>query len=106
MSCGEIVDISGSTVQETDREFLGIMSRADVSSTNLIRRCQSDSSLLVVTVKRITSSLVPLGIPPVSVFQSDSVSPIRTEPDDGWSEKQRSSSGVQDGLLQLETCGQ
>ena len=48
-------------------EFRGIISKADVSSTNLIRSRQSDSSLFVITVKRLIPSLVPWGIPPLSV---------------------------------------
>ena len=57
-------------------KFPGIISKADVSSTNLIRSRQSDSSLFVITVKRIISSLVPWGIPPLSVCQSNSVSAV------------------------------
>ena len=48
-------------------EFLGIISRALVSSTYLMRSRQSDSSLFVITVKRITPSLVPWGTPRFSV---------------------------------------
>ena len=59
-------------------EFRGIISKADVSSKNLIRSRQSDSSLFVITVKRIILSLVPWGIPPLSVCQSDRVPPILT----------------------------
>ena len=59
-------------------EFLGIISRALVSSTYLMRSRQSDSSLFVITVKRITPSLVPWGTPPFSVNQSDRVLPILT----------------------------
>ena len=59
-------------------EFRGIISKADVSSTNLIRSHQSDSSLFVITVKRIIPSLVPWGKPPLSVYQSDGVPPIVT----------------------------
>ena len=44
-------------------EFLGIISKAVVSATNLIRRCQSDRSLFVMTVKKITPSFVPWGTP-------------------------------------------
>lgn len=59
-------------------EFRGIISKADVSSTNLIRSRQSDSNLSVITVKRIIPSLVPWGIPPLSVCQSDRVPPTLT----------------------------
>ena len=48
-------------------EFPGIISRALVSSTYLMRSRQSDSSLFVITVKRITPSLVPWGTPRFSV---------------------------------------
>ena len=58
-------------------EFLGIISRAVVSSMYLMRSCQSDSSLFVITVKRITPSLNHWGTP-VSVHQSDRVLPILT----------------------------
>ena len=46
--------------------------------TYLMRSRQSDSSLFVITVKRITPSLVPWGTPPFSVNQSDRVLPILT----------------------------
>ena len=49
---------------------------ADVSSTNLIRSCQSANCLLVITVKRITPNLVPFGTPPYRNFQSDDVASI------------------------------
>ena len=39
-------------------EFLGIISRPDVSSTNLIRRCQSDSSLFVTLNTYTPSNIV------------------------------------------------
>ena len=59
-------------------EFRGIISKADVSSTNLNRSRQSDSNIFVITVKRLIPSLVPWDIPPLSVCQSDRVPPIRT----------------------------
>ena len=59
-------------------EFLGIISRPDVSSTNLTRKHQSDSSLFVITVERIIPSLVPWDTPPFSVLQLDKVPPILT----------------------------
>ena len=51
--------------------FLRIISTALVSSTNLMRRRQSDNSLLVITLKRSTPNLVPWGTPPFSGNQSD-----------------------------------
>ena len=44
----------------------------------LMRRRQSESSLFVITVKRITPNLVPWGTPPFSVSQSDKVLPVLT----------------------------
>ena len=58
-------------------EFLGIISGAVVSSMYLMRSCQSDGSLFVITLKRITPSLDHWGTP-VSVHQSDRVLPILT----------------------------
>ena len=59
-------------------EFLGIISRALISSPYLMRSRQSDSSLFVIPVKRITPSLVPWGTPPLIVNQSERVLPILT----------------------------
>ena len=53
---------AGNDIEKTLRkliEFLGIISKAVVLATNLIRRSQSDRSLFVVTVKKITPSFVP-----------------------------------------------
>jgi hypothetical protein len=44
-------------------EFLGIISRAEVSSTNFVRRRQLASKLFVMTIKSTSPSLVPCGIP-------------------------------------------
>ena len=66
MRNGEIVNVWGYYIKKA-REFLGIISRALVSSTYLMRSRQSDSSLFVITVKRITPSLVPWGTPRFSV---------------------------------------
>ena len=49
-------------------EFLGNISTADVSSTNLVRKCQSTNRLFVITAKRTTPNLVPWGIPPQGVY--------------------------------------
>ena len=51
--------------------FLGRISNAVVSSTNLILKCQSRKRLLVITANKITTSFVPCGIPPLGYFQSD-----------------------------------
>ena len=59
-------------------ELLGIISKAVVSSTNLMRRCQSHRHLFVITAKTITPSFVPMGTPPFRVRQSDRVPPILT----------------------------
>ena len=71
-----------------------------VSSTNLMRRCQSHRNLFVITAKTITPSFVPIGY---SSFQS---SPIRQSSSDsncllpvGQEGPARSISGGQDGLL-------
>ena len=69
--------MSEATTVSKLREFLGIISRAVVSSMYLMRSCQSDSSLFFITVKRITPSLNHWGTP-VSVHQSDRVLPILT----------------------------
>ena len=47
-------------------EFLANISTADVSSTNLVRKCQSTNRLFVITAKRTTPNLVPWGIPPLN----------------------------------------
>ena len=54
-------------------EFLGNISTADASSTNLVRKCQSTNRLFVITAKRTTPNLVPWGIPPLKVFHLDKV---------------------------------
>ena len=59
-------------------EFLGRTSTAVVSSTNIVRRCQWCRRRFVITANKMTSSFVPCGIPPLSVFQSDNVSSILT----------------------------
>ena len=59
-------------------EFLGSISMADVSSTNLTPKCQSAKRLFVIIVKSITPSLVPWGTPPLRSLQSDSTAPILT----------------------------
>ena len=61
-------------------EFLGIISKAVVSSTNLMRRCQSHRNLFVVTgtAKTITPSFGPWSTPPFRVCQSDRVPPTLT----------------------------
>ena len=58
--------MSDATILSKLGEFLGIILRALVSSTYLMRSLQSDSSLFVITVMRITPSLVPWGTPPFS----------------------------------------
>ena len=65
-------------------EFLGIISISYVPSTNLICRCQSDSSLFVLTVKNNTE-LDPLGY---SSFQCFSLTAFfqSGQPADSWSE--------------------
>ena len=59
-------------------EFIGIILRALVSLAYLMPTGQSDSSLFVITIKRITPNLVPWGTPPFSVNQSQNVLPILT----------------------------
>ena len=59
-------------------EFLGIISKAVVSSTNLMRRCQWHRNLFVITAKTITPSFAPWSTPPFRVCQSDRVPPILT----------------------------
>ena len=54
------------------------ISKAVVSSTNLILRCQFRSRLFVMAANRITPSLVPCGIPPFGDFQSERELPILT----------------------------
>ena len=65
-------------------EFLGIISISYVPSANLICRCQSDSSLFVLTVKNNTQ-LDPLGY---SSFQCFSLTAFfqSGQPADSWSE--------------------
>ena len=58
--------------------FLGRISNAVVSSTNLILKCQSRKRLLVITANKITPSFVPCGIPLLGDFQSDREFPILT----------------------------
>lgn len=48
-------------------EFRGIISRALLSSSYLMRSRWSDNNLLVINVKRITPNLVPWDTPPFSV---------------------------------------
>ena len=43
-------------------EFLGSISMADISSTNLTLKCQSAERLFVIIAKSITPSFVPWGI--------------------------------------------
>ena len=64
-------------------EFLWIISRGDESSTNLIRGCQSDSSLFIITVKRITPSLPLVFL--LSVVSSLIALLQSEQPADGWS---------------------
>ena len=59
-------------------EFLGNISTADVSFTNLVRKCQSTNRLFVITAKWTTPNLVPWGIPPLKVFHLDKVPPTLT----------------------------
>ncbi len=59
-------------------EFLGSISKAEVSSTNLILNGQSAISPFVITANRMTPNFVPCGIPPLTVLHSDVVSPIFT----------------------------
>ena len=49
-------------------EFLGIVSKAVVSSTNFVLKFQSMRSSLVITENNITPNLVPCGIPPFGDF--------------------------------------
>ena len=58
-------------------EFLGIISKAVVSSTNFVLKFQSTRSSLVITENNITPNLVPCGIPPFGDFQSDNTPAIR-----------------------------
>ena len=51
--------------------FLGIISRAVVSSTNFILRFHERNKLFVMIVNKMTPNLVPCGIPPLGVFHSD-----------------------------------
>ena len=48
------------------------------SSAIQMRSRQSESSMFVITVKRITPNFVPWGTPSFSVSQSDKVLPILT----------------------------
>ena len=48
-------------------EFLGSISKAEVSSTNLILNGQSAISPFVITANRVTPNFVPCGIPPLTV---------------------------------------
>ena len=59
-------------------EFLEIISKAVVSSTNLMRRCQWHRNLFVITAKTITPSFAPWSTPAFRVCQSDRVPPILT----------------------------
>ena len=59
-------------------EFLGIISKAVVSSTDLMRRCQWHRNLSVITAKTITTSFAPWSTPPFRVCQSDRVPSILT----------------------------
>ena len=59
-------------------EFLGMISKAVVSSTNLMRRCQWYRNLFVITAKTITPSFAPWSTPPFRVCQSDRVALILT----------------------------
>ena len=59
-------------------EFLGIISKADVSSTNLMRKFQPSNRSLVIMLKRITPNLVPCGITLLSCFRSDKTPSILT----------------------------
>ncbi len=52
-------------------EFLGSISKAEVSSTNLILNGQSAISPFVITANRMTPNFVPCGIPPSTVLHSD-----------------------------------
>ena len=60
-------------------EFLGNISTADdVSSTKLVRMCQSTNRLFVITENRTTPDLVPWGIPPPKVCHLNKVPPTLT----------------------------
>ena len=61
-------------------ESLGIISKAVVLFTNLMRKFQSSNRSLVIMLKRITPNLVPCKILPLSCFYSDktpSILPVR-----------------------------
>ena len=58
--------------------FLGIISRAVVSSTNFILRFHERNKLFVMIVNKMTPNLVPCGIPPLGFFHSDIMFSILT----------------------------
>ena len=58
--------------------FLGIISRAVVSSTNFILRFRGRNKLFVMIVNKMTPNLVPCGIPPLGVFDTDVMFSILT----------------------------
>ena len=58
--------------------FLGRISNAVLSSTNLFFKCHLHKRLLVITANKMTPSFVPCGIPPLGDFQSDRELPILT----------------------------
>jgi hypothetical protein len=59
-------------------EYLSKISKAEVSSTNLILKDQSAISPFVITANKITPSFVPCGIPRLTILHSDVVSSIFT----------------------------
>jgi hypothetical protein len=59
-------------------EFLGIISKAEVSATNFVRIRQLASKLFVMTIKSTSPSLVPCGIPLFRVCHWERTLPILT----------------------------
>ena len=59
-------------------EHRGIISTAVVSSTNLIRPCQSFNSGLTKIANSIGPSFAPCGRPPLAVFHDEVYRPILT----------------------------
>ncbi len=78
VTTGKFMNVCYHTVKYRLMEFLGSISKAEVSSTNLILNGQSAISPFVITANRMTPNFVPCGIPPLTVLHSDVVSPIFT----------------------------
>ena len=67
-----------------DGEFLGMISRAVKSSTNLARGPHVDRRSFTITANRIGPSLVPCGIPPHRTLMVELAFPILVNCDLPW----------------------